>query len=78
MANILRLKRWKTYLTDGRSSVEYDASKSKVAVAVIVGFEPAKIGVDDDFINVDDVILDMAKHILKCRAKRKTRKKPRK
>ena len=71
MADILRLKRWTTYFTDGRSSASYSTKDKSVAIAVIVGYEPAKIEDESQFMNVDDVILDIAKHI---RATRKTKR----
>jgi len=76
MADILRLKKWSTYLSDGRSySSNSCADKKEVAVAVIVGFEPAKIDDEKQFLNVDDVILDMAEHIRGVRKREQSKKK---
>lgn len=66
MADILRLKSYKTFLNDGRSSVTYDVTKGSVAVAVIVGHEPLRLD-GNNALDVDRVILEMARHIRKCR-----------
>ncbi len=72
MADILRLKRWTTYLADGKSYCGCTTGdKSVVAIAVIVGFEPAKIDDDSQWLNVDDVIVDIAKHIERKRKSRR-------
>ena len=74
MSNIIRLKSYKSFLSDGRSSTTNDvADKTEVLVAVIVGTEPLKIVDDADWLNVDDVILDMAEHIKKLRKIRKAK-----
>ena len=77
MAHILRLKRYKTYFFDGRSSVTYDALPGRVNVAVIVGSEPLKLG-RSKACDVDSVIVAMAEHIRKHRravARKKIRDK---
>lgn len=55
---IIRLKRYRTMLPDGRSFAEYDAVKGKVLVAVIVGSEPLKITDPSQEINVEKIIRD--------------------
>ena len=73
MAEIIRLKRWRDYGLDGRSYIEATPlDKSKVAIAVIVGFEPGKPSAASECVAVDDVILDIARHI---RASRNNRSK---
>ncbi len=77
-ATELRLKSYKTFYNDGRSSTTFDiADKSKVFVALIVGSEPACITDVSQYLDVDQVILDMAEAIQKARALRKAKlKKP--
>lgn len=76
MADILRLKGWRTFMSDGRSSTTFStADKKQVAVAVIVGYEPAKIEKDDDWFPVDDTIVDMGRHITASRKKKQKAKK---
>ena len=75
MAEILRLKSYRDYGLDGRSYIECKSTnKSMVLVAVVVGVEPLVMKDGKDECRVDDVILDMAKHIIRNR-KSRTRKK---
>ncbi len=74
MADIIRLKSYKTFMNDGRSSVTYGCTKGFVAVAVILGHESAKYS-PNGAIDVDEVVLSMADHIKRQRAL-KTKKRP--
>ena len=77
MADILRLKTYRTFMLDGRSSVTYDVSKGFVAVAVLIGYQPVLLADHKDECPVDDIILDMAKHITAARKReKKTSKVP--
>jgi hypothetical protein len=69
MADIVRLRNWRHYGFDGKSWVETGcASKQDVAVFVHIGYEPLKAkGDGSDELKMDDVILDMAKHIRAAR-----------
>lgn len=75
----LRLKSYKTYLNDGRSSTTFDiADKGRVFVALILGDEPACITDESQYLDVDSVILEMAQCIQKARALRAAKLKKRK
>ncbi len=64
----LRLKKYQTYLKDGRGYCEYvSEDKSQVLVALLIGTEPLKIESQDDLLNIDEVVLRMATHIRKVR-----------
>lgn len=81
-ATELRLKSYKTYMNDGRSSITFDMrDKSRVFVALILGDEPVKITDESQYLDVDQVILEMAECIQKARAiraaKAKKKLKPR-
>lgn len=66
----IRLKKYETWLADGRSRVTYGvADKSEVMVALVIGTEPLKIEKPEDYMNIDDVILGAAEHIRKQRRK---------
>jgi hypothetical protein len=65
MADILRLKQYTTYMLDGRSSATYGALKQECIVAVVLGHEPL-VCPEENAVDVDAVILDMAKHIRRC------------
>lgn len=72
MAEIIRLRSYKTYLNDGKSWSEFGCKeKNEVFVAVILGVEPRTITSEEDFLKLDDIILDMAAHIKKNRAAKK-------
>jgi hypothetical protein len=77
MAEIVRLKKWRTILMDGKSWLERSVKdKSEVAVFVHVGFEPLRPSEDQqDCLNVDDVVLDMAEHIKRARKQGKQMEK---
>lgn len=69
MANVIRLKRWKTYMEDGRGSVDYSTlEKDKVALFIQVGYEPAALKSIEERADIESVILEMADWI---RAKNK-------
>ena len=66
----LRLKSWKTYMSDGRSSATYGpADKNEVAVGIILGYEPLKITDRKNYLDIDSVILKLAAHIKRERKK---------
>ncbi len=70
MADVLRLKKYTTFMDDGRSSTTWKVHPGRVIVAVVVGYEPAKMAGDGkDECPIDEVILAMAKHITKQRRK---------
>ena len=71
MTNIVRLRRYKTYLSDGRSSVEYVTDKGFVTVAIVLGHEPLVLTEGSAYVDIDGMILRMAEHILKQRKKQK-------
>jgi hypothetical protein len=66
MADVLRLKQYTTYMLDGRSSATYGALKGECIVAVVLGYEPL-VCPEENAVDVDAIILDMAKHIQRCR-----------
>jgi hypothetical protein len=73
--SIVRMKRWKSYFRDGKSSVEYTTGGiDEVAVAVILGFESAKIGPKDREIDAETEILNLADRIRAARRKIAKRK----
>lgn len=80
MAEILRLKGWRTFLHDGRSSTTYGTrNKKEVAVAVIIGYEPAAPTSSEECVPVDDEIVRLADYIRSERKKdsvKPKRKKP--
>ncbi len=60
----IRLKSYKTFLDDGRSSVTFGiADKREVFVALILGVESAKITDAKQCLDIDDMILRLAAHI---------------
>ena len=61
-------------MDDGRSSATYKLDKGYVAVALIIGIEPAKYDAENT-IDIDETILSMAKHIKECRKKEKNERK---
>jgi hypothetical protein len=75
MTEILRLKSYKTYLDDGKSYVGYGTEKGQVGIAIILGYEPAKIDKEEDCLKIDDVILEIATHIKKARKEKKMKAK---
>lgn len=84
LGEVIRLKRWQTYLDDGRSSVTYDIfpkyGKGKtVGVFVMLGVEPVTL--DERAIQCEDAILLMAdkiKHVRAESAAKAKKRKPRK
>ena len=69
---IVRLKRWKTYLDDGRGFAEFTTGDPKiVGVFIRLGFEPLRPIDNEETVDVDEVILKMAAHIRKKRKERK-------
>lgn len=70
MADLIRLKSYTTFLDDGKSSATYKVDKGYVAIALIIGDEPAKYDAENA-IDIDETILSMAKHIKECRKKEK-------
>ena len=80
MAEIARLRNYRHYLEDGKSWAEFGCKdKQEVFIALILGVEPKKIETDEDYLNIDDIILGLAERIQKQRAadlpKTKTKKK---
>ena len=72
----LRLKSYKTFLNDGRSSKTFDIrDKGRVFVALILGDEPACITDESQYLDVDSIILEMAECIQKARALRRLKAK---
>lgn len=74
MAELIRLKSYKTFLDDGKSSATYAVDKGCVAIAIIIGYEPAKYD-ENEAVDIDETILDIAKHIKECRKKEKNERK---
>lgn len=75
----LRLKSYRTFYADGRSSTTFDiADESRVFVAIILGDEPLKITDDGQYLDIDSAILKMAAHIHRARAARKPKLKKQK
>lgn len=75
MADVLRLRNYKTYLSDGMSSITCDVvPKSEVLVALELGYEPQKITDPSERVDIDDRILKMAEWI---KLKRKEEKNAR-
>ena len=71
--NPVRLRNYRHYLADGKGYAEYGHSeKDKVFVALIVGEENRVIESQDDYLDIDSIILSMAEHI---KAQRRPKKK---
>lgn len=69
--DVVRLKNYKTYLHDGKSSITYGMdNKKNVIVAVICGVEPAVITEDKQMLDVENIIIEVAKGITEARAEK--------
>lgn len=68
MSRVIRLKSYKTFFDDGKSSATIDhADKSRVFVAVVLGSENLKIQDGDETLDIDGAILALADHIKQAR-----------
>ena len=64
MNNLIRLKEYRTFMDDGKSSVTIrHANKKRVFLALIVGDEPARLDSVSECADVDSVILALAEII---------------
>ena len=71
MTDILRLRNYRSYGDDGKSYVEYKALPNEVMVAILVGCEPKVVQDKKDFLDVEAIILEMAKNIKKAKQQEK-------
>ena len=70
---IIRMKSYKAFFLDGRSSATIDtADKSKVLVAIVLGVEPLKIKKDSQCLDTDEIILALAREIQRKRNSKRT------
>ena len=79
VADIIRIRNYRHYGSEGgRAWIEIKhADKTRVFVAVIVGDEPLEItSPEAEECHVDDMIVEMAKYILKHRKAERARKIP--